>query len=276
MSQGRIVVKKLVAITAIVASLLLASGSTVVAQTGDAQPDGNAHPNVGAFLLPRLADGSLRIICTGTLVTPRVFLTASHCTAFALEQGFRETWVTFDPTFGTDPDHDIFSTPYHGRIVHNPEYKQPYHSDASLILLDAPVQGITPARIAPVGFLDALRDSGAIKTTEYLNVGYGSAEQVVVKSQGPTFPFDGIRKRTISGFHALDPRFIHLNQNLNRGYAGTGYGDSGGPTFVRTANGLAVVAVVSTGDVPLYSTSVNTRIDTAAIRAFIDPWLALP
>jgi hypothetical protein len=69
------------------------------------QPDGNGHPNVGAFLLPRLTDGSLRIICSGTLVTPRVFLTASHCTVFALSQGFTHTWVTFDPNFGTNPDH---------------------------------------------------------------------------------------------------------------------------------------------------------------------------
>src|SRR5207249_6858910 len=125
-------------------SLGLGAGSAN-AQTGDATPDGNAHPNVGAFLLPRLSDGSLRIICSGTLVTPRVFLTASHCTAFALSQGFTRTYLTFDPNFGRDPDHNIFSTPYPGAIVHNPDYKQPYHSDVSLILLDTPVTGIAPA-----------------------------------------------------------------------------------------------------------------------------------
>ena len=48
--------KKLVAITALIASLVLTSGSTSLAQTGGAQPDGNGHPNVGAFLLPRLSD----------------------------------------------------------------------------------------------------------------------------------------------------------------------------------------------------------------------------
>jgi Trypsin len=266
--------KKLIAIMAIVASLLLASGNAALGQTGDAQPDGNGHPNVGAFLLPRLADGSLRVICTGTLVTPRVFLTASHCTAFALSQGFTETWITFDPNFGTDPHHNIFSTPYHGKIVQNPDYKQPYHSDASLILLDKPVKGITPAKIAPLGFLDGLQDAGTIKTTEYLNVGYGSAEQLVVPTVGPTFPFDGIRKWTISGFHALDPKYIHLNQNLHQDYSGTGYGDSGGPTFVRTANGLVIVSVVSTGDVPCWATSVNQRVDIDDIQTFLAPYLA--
>jgi hypothetical protein len=267
--------KKLLAIVAVVASMLLTVGNTALGQTGDAQPDGNGHPNVGAFLLPRLADGSLRIICSGTLVTPRVFITASHCTAFALSQGFTETWVTFDPNFGTDSEHNIFSTPYHGRIVHNPAYKAPYQADLSLILLDKPVKGIAPAKIAPRGFLDQLRDSGAIKTTEYLNVGYGSAEQLVVPTVGPTFPFDGIRKWTISGFYALDPQYIHLNQNLHQDYSGTGYGDSGGPTFVNTANGLVVVSVVSTGDVPCWATSVNQRVDTDESQDFLAPYLAL-
>jgi len=265
--------KKRFAIAAIIASLLLASSNTALAQTGDAHPDNGLHPNVGAFLLPRLSDHSLRIICSGTLVTPRVFLTASHCTAFALSQGFTTTWVTFDPNYGIT--HSVFSTPYHGTIVHNPDYKQPYHVDFSLILLDQPVAGITPAQIAPVGFLDALRDSGVINTTDYLNVGYGTSEKIVLQGQGPTFPFDGIRKWTISGFHALNPDMIHLDQNLNRGLSGTGYGDSGGPTFVDTASGPVVISVVSTGDVPLYSTSVNTRVDTVAARDFLAPYLAL-
>ena len=80
---------KFFALLAIVALSLGLGAGSANAQTGDATPDGNAHPNVGAFLLPRLSDGSLRIICSGTLVTPRVFLTASHCTAFALSQGSR-------------------------------------------------------------------------------------------------------------------------------------------------------------------------------------------
>lgn len=266
--------KKLITITALVAALLFASSTSSLAQTGDAQPDGNGHPNVGAFLLPRL-DGSLRIICSGTLVTPRVFLTASHCTAFALSRGFTRTYVTFDPNFGTNADHSITTTPYPGTIVHNPAYKAPYQNDVSLILLDKPVKGIAPAAIAPVGFLDALRDAGTIRTTEYLNVGYGTSEQVVVQKVGPTFPFDGIRKWTISGFYALDPSFIHLNQNLAQGYSGTGYGDSGGPTFVRTSGGSVVISVVSSGDVPLYATSVNTRVDKAEVRDFLAPYLAL-
>jgi hypothetical protein len=265
--------KKLLAITAIVASLLLSTGNTALGQTGDAQLDGNDHPNVGAFLVKR-TDGSLRIICSGTLVSPTVFMTASHCTAFALSLGQPDAYVTFKTDFGTDPGHDIFSTPYHGTIYHNPDYKQPYHADVSVIVLDTPVS-IAPAKIAPLGFLDGLRDAGTIKTTQYLNVGYGSAEQLVVTTVGPTFPFDGIRKWTISGFYALDPQYIHLNQNLFQGFSGTGYGDSGGPTFVQTATGPVVVSVVSTGDVPCWATSVNQRVDTKASQDFLRQFVAL-
>ncbi len=259
--------------TAVGAALVLALCATAVAlaQTGDAHVDGNAHPNVGALLAKR-ADGSLRIICSGTLVSPRVFLTAGHCTA----GGPDEAYVTFDPNFGLNADHTIVSTSYHGKVVTNPRYKAPYQHDTALVLLDEPVQGITPATVAPLGFLDDLWDTGALRSASFLNVGYGSAEQLVVPTVGPTFPFDGIRKWTISAFSALNPEMIHLNQNIHRGNSGTGYGDSGGPTFVDTANGPVVVSVVSTGDVPCWATSVNTRTDSEDAQTFLAPYLALP
>jgi hypothetical protein len=167
------------------------------------------------------------------------------------------------------------STPYPGTVINNPGYKPPYKNDFAIILLDEPVEDIDPVTIAPVGFLNGLKAARTIDDVDYTNVGYGTAEQIVVPGTGPTFAFDGIRKWTISGFYALDPSFIHLNQNLHQGYSGTGYGDSGGPTFVDTANGPVQISVVSTGDVPLYATSVNTRVDTAEVQDWLAPYLAL-
>jgi secreted trypsin-like serine protease len=264
--------KIIAALAATIAILVPVSGAS--AQTGDAQPDGNGHPNVGALLAKR-TDGSLRIICSGTLVTTRVFLTAGHCTSFMESRGQFDAYVTFDPNFGTDPDHNIFSTPYHGRVITNPDWHVPYQNDTAIVLLDKAVKGITPAKIASRGLLDTLKKNGTIDDYDYLNVGYGSAEQIVVPTVGPTFPFDGIRKWTISKFSALDPEFIHLNQNLFQGNSGTGYGDSGGPTFLDTGSGPVVVSVVSTGDVPCYATSVNERVDTDNAQNFLAPYLAL-
>jgi hypothetical protein len=264
--------RRTLALIAMLAIGLFTAG-VASAQTGDAVIDGNSHPNVGALLAAR-ADGSLRIVCSGTLVTPRVFLTAGHCTDYLYSVGQNETYVTFDTAFGTDPNHDIFSTPYHGKVIGNPDYKAPYHHDTGIILLDKAVKGITPAKIAPLHFLDSLGRE-TLEATSFLNVGYGTSEQLVIPTIGPTFPFDGIRKWTISAFTTLDPEFIHLNQNLFQGYSGTGYGDSGGPTFVSTANGPVVISVVSTGDVPCYATSVNERVDTENAQNFLAPYLAL-
>ena len=264
--------RKALTLAAMLAVGLIAAG-LAPAQTGDATIDGNDHPNVGALLAAR-TDGSLRIICTGTLVSPRVFLTAGHCSDYLFSKGQNETYVTFDTAFGTDPGHNIFSTPYHGKVIENPDWHVPYQNDTAIVLLDKAVKGITPAKIAPLHFLDNL-GTQTLQKTSFLNVGYGTSEQIVVPPLGPTFPFDGIRKWTISAFSALDPEFIHLNQNLFQGNSGTGYGDSGGPTFVSTANGPVVISVVSTGDVPCYATSVNERVDTENAQNFLAPYLAL-
>jgi secreted trypsin-like serine protease len=243
------------------------------AQTGDVHIDGNEHPNVGALLVAR-TDGSLDIACTGTLVSRRVFLTAGHCTDYLISLGQTTAYVTFDPKFGTDSAHNIFATPYHGTVHQNPNYKKPYQNDTGIVLLDAPVANIAPATIAPRHFLDHF-SSKQLNGLVYTNVGYGTAEKVVVKSSGPDFPFDGIRKWTISGFHALNPQVIHLDQSLARGLSGTGYGDSGGPTFVDTPTGPVVISVVSSGDVPCYSTSTDQRLDSDDAQDFLAPYLAL-
>jgi hypothetical protein len=265
--------KKAIAL-AIAGVLALAVAGFAIAQTGDARPDGNAHPNVGALLMKR-ADGSLRIVCSGTLVSSRVFLTAGHCTSYMEANGQFDAYVTFDPNYGLNADHSITTTKYHGKVVTNPNYHTPYLHDTALILLDKPVNGIEPAKIAPRHYLDTLRANRTIDDYGYLNVGYGSAEQLVVPTVGPTFPFDGIRKWTISQFRTLDPAMLHLNQNLFQGNSGTGYGDSGGPTFLDTGSGPLIVSVVSTGDVPCWSTSVNTRVDTDDAQDFLAPYLAL-
>ena len=79
------------AVAAVVALVVVAWAP---AQTGDATADGNSHPNVGALLRKR-TDGSLTIVCSGTLVSPRVFLTAGHCSNYLLTHGQPDAYVTF-------------------------------------------------------------------------------------------------------------------------------------------------------------------------------------
>lgn len=241
-----------------VAALALALPGAAIT---NGQPDGELHPAVGGFMV--FANGRWQLICTGTLVTPRVFLTASHCTSYAEENGWPVA-VSFD---STDVENTSDIRP--ATSVTNPDYHAPYANDVALLLLATPVTDRTPMALAPVGYLDALKASGAIKDAVFTNVGYGTHEKGQGKDED--FVFDGDRWYSFSSYSSLNKELIHLHQKENADEGGACYGDSGGPTL----SGSLIVAVVSTGDVPCWSTGVNTRVDTTAARAFLAPYLAL-
>jgi hypothetical protein len=50
-------------------------------------------------------------ICSGTLISPRVFLTAGHCTDFLMKEEL-PTYVSFDPTYKPGASEVIKATPY--------------------------------------------------------------------------------------------------------------------------------------------------------------------
>ena len=64
--------------TGAIAALLAMTVSPAAAVT-NGQLDGSAHPYV-ALMLAQDADGTPLWRCTGTLISPTVFLTAGHCT----------------------------------------------------------------------------------------------------------------------------------------------------------------------------------------------------
>jgi secreted trypsin-like serine protease len=240
------------------AALVLALPGTAIT---NGQLDGELHPSVGGFMV--FANGRWQLICSGTLISTRVFLTASHCTSYAEDNGWPVA-VSFD---STDVENTADIRP--ATSVTNPDYHAPYANDVSLLLLTTPVSDRTPMALAPVGYLDGLKASGAIKDAVFTNVGYGTHEKGQGKDED--FVFDGDRWYSFSSYSSLNKELIHLHQKENADEGGACYGDSGGPTL----SGSLIVAVVSTGDVPCWSTGVNTRVDTSAVRAFLAPYLAL-
>src|SRR5215218_2462461 len=58
--------------------------------------DGNGHPYVGAI---DVSPTGRRIPASGVLISPTVYLTAGHVTAFFDQAGVTRARVTFDPVF---------------------------------------------------------------------------------------------------------------------------------------------------------------------------------
>ena len=103
-------------LVAILAAALLVPVSTAVAiQNG--VPDGVGHPFVGAMLAAWRTPGVQEGWCTGTLVAPRIVLTASHCGVDELGLRPDQVWMSFDPAYIVG-----VSRLYHGTFVVNPEY----------------------------------------------------------------------------------------------------------------------------------------------------------
>jgi hypothetical protein len=90
-------------------AILLASGVAQAIINGEPDRGANAHPYVGAYVAK--FQGKLLPVCSGTLISPKVFLTAGHCTEFEVEKD-RPAYVSFDPTYKPGASKVIKGTPY--------------------------------------------------------------------------------------------------------------------------------------------------------------------
>jgi secreted trypsin-like serine protease len=233
-------------------------------------PDGNRHPNVGAMLVD-VSDEGLVFVCSGTLIAPQVFLTASHCLAWMPGQGigFDKVWVSFDSVV------DESATLHHGVGVLNPEFGGPRsnRNDVAVILLDEPVNGIAPASLPTAGLLDEMKADHALKSQRFVAVGYGTLRDD--KTGGPHSLTDtNERHYAEQSFLSLQPYWIQLSMNPSTGSGGTCYGDSGGPHFIGDTGVVAAVTV--TGDMWCRATDVVYRMDTDSARSFLGQFVTLP
>ncbi|MFL5579766.1 MAG: trypsin-like serine protease [Gemmatimonadaceae bacterium] len=235
-------------------------------------PTGSAYGSVGALLYD--FDGNQKIdgddqLCTGSLVSATVFLTAAHCVEF-LASG-SQLYVSFSPDLYDHPK-SIAATGY----AFHPEYNWTYndaHDIAVVFLPASATRGMTPLKLPPEGYLDALAAKGQLASQLFVNVGYGTSASITGE---PLFGYDGVRKTSKSEFMGLKPFFLGLlMQTAATGEGGDCYGDSGGPKFID-GDPTTVVATVVTGDIPCRSTSWDYRVDTKSARAFLAPYVRLP
>jgi secreted trypsin-like serine protease len=249
--------------------LLVVLGASSAYAITYGQPDGNGHPNVGAMVYFSPSRQAYRITCSGSLISPTVFLTASHCTSFLEENGITDVWVTFDSQFTQK------SKLYHGTMHTNPLYNQAESDpeDIAVITLDRAVKGITPVDLPKAGLLDQMKNAGTLNGTRFTSVGYGDQEPSN-EPGGHVFPFTGERRVATGGFNSLTNVWLKLSGNASHGDGGTCYGDSGGPQFIEGTN--LQVSITITGDTPCKATNVDYRLDTPQARAFLGQFVSLP
>ena len=256
--------KRLVAVLTVFASLWAGAPAGAIV---NGQLDGNRHPEVGA-LIAELSPGQKDVLCTGSLIAPKVFLTAGHCTDFLASQGIADVWVTFDSQFTAR------SSLIHGSYVTNPLFGSGGASDThdqAVVLLDRPVRGITPARLPTAGLLDTPN----LKAATFATVGYGTVR--TGPTTGPNaFFFDSTRRFATQSFLSLEPAWLHLSENPSTGSGGTCFGDSGGPHYLGGATSDLEVSLTVTGDSVCRSSDKTYRLDTAPARDFLSRFVALP
>src|SRR3954469_9388537 len=84
--------RRLILAAASLAALTFAAPASAIT---NGAPDGNRHPNVGGLVAATQYSDGTWIYCSGTLISPTVFLTAAHC-----DEGESDrVSVTFDTAY---------------------------------------------------------------------------------------------------------------------------------------------------------------------------------
>ena len=262
--------------------LLLATVIPVAAITWG-QPDEGEHPNVGTLLF--VQNGVGYYSCTGTMIAPRVMLTAGHCVE-ELGNVNDVTYVRFDEdamsgygSYASTQDWLDAEWLSVDLVIPHPQYEDynlfPETYDVGVVILNeeyTPSNGF--AYLPPLGFLESLKGTEKIG---FEAVGYGMQGTI-----NPFYQNDYVRyKGTIKFIEAksmLTAKGSHSAKFTNNPGIGGGtcYGDSGGPTFAPEDPNMTV-AVTSFGwakNGNCVGNDFNFRLDIPPAQDFIYEILA--
>lgn len=163
-----------------------------------------------------------RWCCTGTLIAPRLVITAGHCEGGCSSRVFVGLNVD-DPGAG-----DVVDVQ---RAIRHPNYAKPSQdlilNDLTLLVLSRPINGVAPRRIAPQNLVDNAawcRVVGFGNTDRFGTFGYGKQRRVDV----------AIASNTCDAA-AANRYACNAGKEIVAGGAGKDScgGDSGGPLYVQ-------------------------------------------
>ena len=228
--------KRILLASVIVLSLVFSFVGTASAVT-DGELDGNGHPYVG-LMVAQTASGTPLWRCSGTLLSPTLFLTAGHCTESPAAHV--EIWFDADvdagrPGNGYPYNGDVGGTPYT-----HPQYNPNafYLYDLGVVVLDEPVEMSDYGVLPSLNVLDTLATKRGLQDVTFTAVGYGLQKSFPDAVSWMTQAF---RVRMVATPHLIQINgglvgdfSLLLSNNANTG--GTCFGDSGGPNFIGNSN----------------------------------------
>jgi len=217
--------------------VILAVAVNPVGAVTDGELDGNGHPYVG-LMVAQTAAGAPLWRCSGTLITPTLFLTAGHCTE--APAAHVEIWFDADvesgiPANGYPFNGDVGGTP-HTHPQYNPNAF--FLFDLGVVVLDEPVVMSQYGALPGLNQLDSLKTRRGQQDVTFTAVGYGlqmsfpdaaSWKEHNLRVRMVAHPkLNQINGGIVGDFSLL------LSNNTNTG--GTCFGDSGGPNFIGDSN----------------------------------------
>ncbi len=243
-------------------AIVLAGGVAQAIINGQPDTGPNAHPYVGALVsVPPSGQfkGQRIPVCSGTLISARVFLTAGHCTEGEIEKD-QPAYVSFDPTYEPGASKLMRGTPYMhpkyclavregcvpdpigGAVVGCPRY------DIGVVVLATPVSMATYGALPEAGLVDTLKEGQRLTAVGYGTTGYEIDGEPPPRPQ-LVYPGDRYRAtvRLLNTKPAVGDQFVKTTGVSLRGDKGEApcHGDSGGPLFMPDQQ--TVVGITSFG-----------------------------
>jgi Trypsin len=236
------------------AAVVLAGQSSVRAITGNFVKDFE-HPFVGLAVFYD-AHGAFSHRCSGSLLSPHVFLTAGHCVADVSSARVyfqQDAGAHYDPNTQRDPitgyPDDCFTQPCttgHTLISFGYPAGFPNTKDAGLIILDHAITLAEYGALAESGALNRLATRRGQQNILFTDSGYG------LSYTNPAIA-TSFRERLM-----VTTKLDNLTSALNDGFnvqtsnspgigGGTCFGDSGGPLFYGGSTSNTIVGITSFG-----------------------------
>ena len=204
----------------------------------DGDLDGNGHPYVG-LMVAQDAKGVPLWRCSGTLLSPTIFLTAGHCTEAPAAQV--AIWFDADVEAGIPENGYPYKGDTSGKPYTHPQYNSAafFLYDLGVVVLKKPVYLSKYARLPAVDQLDKLAAQRGGQDVTFTAVGYGLQEINPVFEEAERVRMVAYPKLNQINSALTGDYSLLLSNNHSTG--GTCFGDSGGPNFIGKTNVVAGV-----------------------------------